>query len=159
MAHDSRLHRGVKLSPGNVVILTNPGSLDTFDVSTRLGEDPCEIGREGPRRTSMSHAVAITDASFDTEVLNGPHPVVVDFWAEWCAPCRMVAPVLEELAAEYGGKVKVAKLNIDDNPSTSAKFGIRSVPTLLFFKGGRLVDQYVGAASKSELKKRLDGLL
>jgi thioredoxin 1 len=107
----------------------------------------------------MGQAVAITDASFDAEVLNGPNPVVVDFWAEWCAPCRMVAPVLEELAVEYGGKVKVAKLNIDDNPSTSAKFGIRSIPTLLFFKGGRLVDQYVGAASKNELKKRFDGLL
>jgi thioredoxin 1 len=107
----------------------------------------------------MSQAVPVTDASFEAEVLKGAKPVVVDFWAEWCAPCRMVSPVLEELAVEYSGKVKVTKLNIDDNPSTSAKFGIRSIPTLLFFKDGRLVDQYVGAAPKSELKKRFDGLL
>lgn len=107
----------------------------------------------------MSNAMAITDSNFEAEVLTGSSPVVVDFWAEWCGPCKMIAPVLDELAKEYGGKVKVAKLNVDDNPSTSAKFGIRSIPTLLFFKGGRVVDQLVGAASKTELKKKIDGLL
>lgn len=107
----------------------------------------------------MSNSMAITDANFEAEVLTGTHPVVVDFWAEWCGPCKMIAPVLDELAGEYVGKVKVAKLNVDDNPSTSAKFGIRSIPTLLFFKGGRVVDQMVGAASKTEIKKKFDGLL
>lgn len=107
----------------------------------------------------MSNAVAITDANFEAEVLRGASPVVVDFWAEWCGPCKMIAPVLDELSVEYGGKVKVTKLNVDDNPSTSSKFGIRSIPTLLFFKGGRVVDQMVGAASKSELKKKFEGLL
>ncbi|HET9885883.1 MAG TPA: thioredoxin [bacterium] len=106
----------------------------------------------------MNQAVAINDANFDSEVLAGS-PVVVDFWAEWCGPCRMIAPVLEELAEEFGGKVKVRKLNVDDNPSTSAKFGIRSIPTLLFFKDGRVVDQIVGAAGKSELKKKFERLL
>ncbi len=107
----------------------------------------------------MSNAVAITDANFEAEVLRGASPVVVDFWAEWCGPCKMISPVLDELSLEYGGKVKVTKLNVDENPSTSAKFQIRSIPTLLFFKGGRVVDQMVGAASKTDLKKKFEGLL
>ena len=107
----------------------------------------------------MSNAVAVTDASFETEVLQGDVPVVVDFWAEWCGPCKMVGPVLDELAAEYDGKIKVTKLNVDENPSTSAKFGVRSIPTIMFFKGGQLIDQVIGAAPKVELKKRFDAAL
>lgn len=107
----------------------------------------------------MSSAVAVTDANFETEVLRGNVPVVVDFWAEWCGPCRLVEPVLDELAAEYGDRIKVTKLNVDENPTTSAKFGVRSIPTIMFFKGGQLVDRVIGAASKADLKKRFDAAL
>ena len=107
----------------------------------------------------MSNALEVTDANFETEVPKGTGPVVVDFWAEWCGPCKLVAPVLDELAGEYDGQVKVTKLNVDENPSTSAKYGVRSIPTLLFFKGGELVDQVIGAASKADLKKRFDSQL
>lgn len=107
----------------------------------------------------MSSAVAVTDANFETEVLRGNVPVVVDFWAEWCGPCRLVDPVLDELAAEYGDRIKVTKLNVDENPTTSAKFGVRSIPTIMFFKGGQLVDRVIGAASKADLKKRFDAAL
>jgi thioredoxin 1 len=107
----------------------------------------------------MSSAVAVTDANFETEVLRGNVPVVVDFWAEWCGPCRLVEPALDELAAEYGGRIKVTKLNVDENPTTSAKFGVRSIPTIMFFKGGQLVDRVIGAASKADLKKRFEAAL
>ena len=106
----------------------------------------------------MSNATAVTDATFEKEVLSGELPVVVDFWAEWCGPCKVIAPVLDELASEFAGKVKVTKLNVDENPSTSAKFGIRSIPTLMFFKNGQLVDQLVGAASKNDLKKKFEAI-
>ena len=106
----------------------------------------------------MSSAIAVTDTSFDTEVLQGDIPVVVDFWAEWCGPCRLVAPVLEELAKEYEGKVKVTKMNVDENPGISMKYQVRSIPTLMFFKGGERVDQVIGAVPKAELKKRFDAV-
>jgi thioredoxin 1 len=106
----------------------------------------------------MSNAVPVTDATFAEEVLNDDKPVVVDFWAEWCGPCKLIGPVLDELASEYAGRVKVTKLNVDENPSTSAKFGIRSIPTLMFFKKGKLVDQVIGAPSKSDLKKRFEAI-
>jgi thioredoxin 1 len=106
----------------------------------------------------MNSAVAVTDETFEHEVLKGTLPVVVDFWAEWCGPCKMIAPVLDELAGEFRGKVKVTKLNVDENPATSAKFGIRSIPTLMFFKNGKKVDQVVGAASKNDLKRRFEAL-
>ena len=101
----------------------------------------------------MSTAQKVTDASFDADVLGAAEPVVVDFWAEWCGPCRMIAPALDEIASEMGGKVKIVKLNVDENPGISAKFGIRSIPTLMVFKGGKLVAQKAGAAPKSELSK------
>ncbi len=99
----------------------------------------------------------ITDANFATEVLQSKEPVVVDFWAEWCGPCKMIGPSLEEIATEMGGKVKIAKVNVDENPGVSGKLGIRSIPTLMLFKDGKLASQKVGAAPKSELLKWING--
>lgn len=98
----------------------------------------------------------LTETNFDQEVLQSPLPVLVDFWAEWCAPCRMLTPVLEELDAEYNGKAKIGKVNVDDNQSLATRYGIRSIPTLLLFKGGQVVGQIVGLRSKRELKAKLD---
>ena len=94
-----------------------------------------------------------TDATFATDVLNSAEPVVVDFWAEWCGPCRMIAPALDEISHEMEGKVKIVKLNVDENPAVAAQYGIRSIPTLLIFKNGQLASQKVGAASKTDLSK------
>lgn len=104
----------------------------------------------------MSKPLELTDSNFSEEVEKSSTPVLVDFWAEWCGPCKMIGPVVEELAGEYDGKVKVGKVNVDNNPEVSVKFGIRSIPTLLIFKDGEIVDQIVGAVPKSELKKHLD---
>src|SRR5271157_1061891 len=95
----------------------------------------------------------VTDSSFETDDLNSSEPVVVDFWAEWCGPCRMIAPALEEIASEMKGKVKIAKLNVDENPRVATKYGIRSIPTLLIFKGGQTVATKVGAGPKTELSR------
>ena len=94
-----------------------------------------------------------TDATFDQDVLKASGPVVVDFWAEWCGPCRMIAPALEEISKSLNGKVKIVKLNVDENPNTAAKFGIMSIPTLMIFKDGKLADQKVGALSKGDLSR------
>ncbi|HGN1704753.1 TPA: thioredoxin TrxA [Providencia rettgeri] len=101
----------------------------------------------------------ITDASFATEVLNASSPVLVDFWAAWCGPCKMIAPILDEIAEEYTGKLTIAKLNIDENPATAPKYGIRGIPTLLLFKNGEVAATKVGALSKTQLKEFLDGNL
>jgi thioredoxin 1 len=103
-------------------------------------------------------ALTITDASFK-ELVAGDIPVVVDFWAEWCGPCRMVGPVIEELASEYEGKVIIGKINVDENDEISGEYGIRSIPTILFFKNGELVDKHIGAAQKSLLEDKLKALL
>ena len=101
--------------------------------------------------------VKVDNNNFASEVLNSAEPVVVDFWAEWCGPCKMIAPALEEISSELSGKVKVAKLNIDDNPELAAQFGVRSVPTLAIFKGGKVADIKVGAAPKTALSAWISG--
>ena len=101
----------------------------------------------------------VTDASFATEVLQAKEPVVVDFWAEWCGPCKMIGPSLEEIAKEMGGKVKITKLNVDENPGVSGKLGIRSIPTLMLFKDGKVASQKVGASPKSELLKWINSAI
>ena len=99
----------------------------------------------------MAKAIAVTDADFEQEIEKHEGLVVVDFWATWCGPCRMVAPILDQLAVEHEGKVKVTKLDVDSNAKTAMRFGVRSIPTILFFKGGKLVDQVVGAVPKAHL--------
>ncbi|HVD98005.1 MAG TPA: thioredoxin [Cytophagaceae bacterium] len=103
----------------------------------------------------MGKAIEITDANFD-EITKTDKPVLVDFWAEWCGPCKMIGPVVEELAGEYEGKVVIGKLDVDSNPEISAKFGIRSIPTLLVIKNGQVVDKQVGAVAKAVLAQKLD---
>lgn len=101
----------------------------------------------------------VTDDTFDDEIINADVPVLVDYWADWCGPCKMIAPILDEIASEYDGKLKVAKLNIDENPVTPPKFGIRGIPTLMLFKGGNVEATKVGAVSKSQLTAFIDSNL
>lgn len=108
----------------------------------------------------MSDAIVhVTDDNFEQEVINSDQPVLVDYWAEWCGPCKMIAPILDEVAKEYGDRLKIAKLNIDENPSTPPKYGIRGIPTLMLFKGGSVEAQKVGALSKSQLAAFIDSNL
>jgi len=104
-------------------------------------------------------AIELTDANFQAEVLQSDVPVLVDFWAEWCGPCRAIAPVITELATEYSGKAKIGKVDVDSNPQTAMNYNIRSIPTLLFFVDGQVRDQMIGSASKREFQKKLDALV
>jgi thioredoxin 1 len=99
----------------------------------------------------MSNIINISDNTFENEVLNSSLPVLLDYWAEWCGPCKMIAPILEEISTDYAGKLKIAKINIDDNPATPAKFGVRGIPTLMIFINGNIEGTKVGALSKSQL--------
>lgn len=107
----------------------------------------------------MSSAAQVTDSSFKQEVLDSEVPVLVDFWAPWCGPCRMVAPVVDEIAQQYDGQIKVVKLNTDENPNVASQYGIRSIPTLMIFKGGQKVDMVVGAVPKTTLSNTLEKYL
>ena len=104
-------------------------------------------------------AIHVTDASFEEEVLKSEVPVVVDLWAEWCGPCRMIGPIIEEMSSEYEGKAKMVKVDIDSNPGIPTKFGVRNIPTVLFFKNGEVVDKQVGAVPKGTFTKKLDAIL
>jgi thioredoxin 1 len=107
----------------------------------------------------MSSPVELNDGNFESEVLKSDLPVLVDFWAPWCGPCKMVGPIVEEIAKDYEGKLKVGKLNVDDKSQTAGQYGIMSIPNLLFFKGGKVVDQIVGAVAKQQFVEKLDKIL
>jgi thioredoxin 1 len=107
----------------------------------------------------MAELPEVTDGNFETEVLQSDQPVLIDFWAPWCGPCRMVAPIVEELAKDFGGKVKIMKLNVDSNPATAAKYGIFSIPTILIFKGGQVATQIVGAMPKKHYVDKLNEMI
>ncbi len=107
----------------------------------------------------MAEIIDVTDATFEGEVLKSETPVLVDFWAEWCAPCRAIAPIVKELAEEYGDKIKIVKINIDDSPQTPGTFGIRSIPTVLAFKDGQVVSQLTGARPKDDFENMINDLL
>lgn len=104
-------------------------------------------------------AQQVNDSNFDSIVINGGKPALVDFWAEWCGPCRMIAPVVDQIAEEYADRANVVKVNVDDSPETAARFGIRNIPTLLFIKNGEVVDKQVGAAAKPAIAAKLDAIL
>jgi len=104
-------------------------------------------------------ALEITDANYEELVLQADKPVLVDFWAEWCGPCRMIAPIVQEISEEYAGKLVVGKVDVDSNPGIATKFGIRNIPTILFFKNGEVVDKHVGAAPKTALLSKIDSIL
>ena len=120
--------------------------------------DPAAELAEG-RQTAMAEISDITDDRFEAEVLQADTPVIIDFWAEWCAPCRQIAPIVKDLASQYDGKVKIVKMNIDENPGTPGKYGVRAIPTVLAFKGGTVVDQITGARPKSAFEEMAQKLV
>jgi thioredoxin 1 len=102
--------------------------------------------------------ITLTDENFESEVINSDKPVLIDFWAVWCGPCRIIAPIVEELATEYDGKIKIGKLDVDNNQQAAIKYGVRSIPTLLIFKGGKVVDTIIGAVPKNHIIQRLNAV-
>jgi thioredoxin 1 len=140
--------------------LTPPEGIHTFIARfTLLGGRFCAFSqnRRTAEKTRYFMVEKVTDASFDKDVLKASGPVVVDFWAEWCGPCRMIGPALEEISNSLNGKVKIVKLNVDENPGTAAKYGIMSIPTLMLFKDGQLASRQIGAQPKQKLEQWIAG--
>jgi len=137
---------------------TWPGSGRSATSTASGARNPASVSLLKERRSMADTALQLSEATFDAEVGKHQEVLMVDFWAEWCAPCRALAPTLDQLARESDGKVTLAKVNVDENPALAARYGIRSIPTVLFLKGGALVDQVVGAVPKAHLKKKLDAL-
>lgn len=125
---------------------------DKMDISAKCGKCGSPLKTENLRNT---HPAAVTDGNFDTQVLKSPLPVLLDCWAPWCGPCKMVGPIMDELASEWRGRVKVCKLNVDENPIMGSKFQIRSIPTLLIFDNGRLMETLVGAVPKEQIMQTM----
>ena len=128
---------------------------------SRLSQNPkCgKCGAALPKVPVYDHPVNINDSSFEREVLAHPGPVLVDCWAPWCGPCKTVAPILDQIATQYAGRLKIAKLNVDENPATASKFAVQSIPTMLIFNNGKQVDTLIGALPKNEIEKRLAELI
>jgi thioredoxin 2 len=127
----------------------------------RLGDKPVCGKCKTPLPVGAVHdaPVNISDSTFDSEVMSYPGAVIVDAWAPWCGPCRMIGPILEQLAKEYAGQVKIAKLNVDENPGVASRYGIRSIPTMLFFKDGQMVNTQVGALPREEIERHLSAII
>jgi thioredoxin 2 len=144
------------MSPEYIIIKCNSCGAKNRIPKSRIHERPI-CGKCGSplNARSLNVPVTVTDQTFNEEVLSRPEPVLVDCWAPWCAPCHMVAPVLEQLASEYQGRIKIAKLNVDENPITSSQYGIQSIPTMLIFKNGRQIDKLIGALPRQEIEQHV----
>ncbi|MFC1534969.1 thioredoxin TrxC [Thermodesulfobacteriota bacterium] len=159
--HAFKKRVNIKMAQENIVVkCADCGAKNRIPVS-RLDEGPvCGKCRSPLRFTSGPGVpVDVTDQSFNREVISNPGPVLVDCWAPWCGPCRTVAPVLEQLATEYRGRIKIAKLNVDENPKTASQYGIQSIPTMLIFKNGNQVNKMVGALPKQEIERHLEKVI
>jgi thioredoxin 2 len=148
------------MSREHIIIKCNSCGAKNRIPKSRIHERPiCGKCKSPLNARVLNVPVTVTDQTFNKEVLSWPEPVLVDCWAPWCAPCHMVAPVLDQLASEYQGRIKIAKLNVDENPTTSSQYGIRSIPTMLIFKNGTQIDKLIGALPRQEIEQHLKSAL